>query len=250
MAPHNNDLILPSYSDTKSADAYDPTVGPQKLNQIGQSGSSTSSTPNPNNASLLAALKRPSIYEKNLNRRIPEVNLASLSFLFSEIVGWTHQNSKGIQQLESKLNILGYSIGPKVLELSYLRENQSNGNLKKTLKKDIKIIEILQFIHSVIWRNLFGKTADELEKSQDVENEFMIIDNEPIISQFIAVPRDLKQLNCCAFVAGIIEGLLDAAYFQANVTAHNVPRDGHPLRTVYLVKFDQSVIEREMVRFG
>ena len=172
MAPHNNDLILPSYSTAadKNSEVYDPTLGPQKLDQITASlvtTTSATSTPNPgqNFPSSSVALKKASIYDKNLNRRIPEVNLASLSFLFQEIVSWSHQNSKGIQQLENKLNILGYSIGPKVLELCYLRENQTNGNLKKTLKKDIRIIEILQFIHSVIWKSLFGKTADESEKS-------------------------------------------------------------------------------------
>lgn len=231
------DLILPLYAAHPKTEAYDPSTGPQRLD--GQS-----STPVP------TAGQRPLIYEKNLNRRAPEVNLAALTFLFSEMVLWTHSNSRGIQQLETKLNVLGYLIGLKILELSYLRENQTNGVLKKTLKKDVRIIEILQFIHLVIWKNLFGKTADDLEKSGEVENEFMIIDNDPIISQYISVPRDLKQLNCCAFVAGIIEGLLDSAFFQANVTAHNVPKEGYPLRTVYLVKFDDSVTEREMVRFG
>lgn len=53
-----------------------------------------------------------------------------------------------------------------------------------------------------------------------------------------------------AFTAGIIEGILDAAYFQAEVSAHTVEQEGFPLRTVFLVKFDRAVIEREAVRFS
>ena len=97
---------------------------------------------------------------------------------------------------------------------------------------------------------MFNKVADELEKSQDIANEFMVIDNNPVMSQFISVPRELKQLNCNAFIAGVIEGVLDAGYFQCNVSAHTVPRDGFPLRTVFLIKFDPAVIERENLRYG
>lgn len=213
---------------------------------------STSTTPASKKQTISVATPSSTIYDRNLNRRTPEVSISALSFLFAEIVSNCHENSKGISQLENKLNILGYSIGPRILELSYLRENQtqSNTSLKKLLKKNIKIIEILQFVYSTIWKNLFGKTADDLEKSQNMDNEYMIIDNDPVISQFISVPKDMKHLNCCAFVAGIVEGLLDSAYFLASVTAHNVPKDGFPLRTVYLVKFDDVVVERENVRFS
>lgn len=34
----------------------------------------------------------------------------------------------------------------------------------------------------------------------------MISDNEPLINQYISVPKEMNQLNCGAFVAGIIEG--------------------------------------------
>ncbi|ODV75233.1 transport protein particle component [Cyberlindnera jadinii NRRL Y-1542] len=78
----------------------------------------------------------------------------------------------------------------------------------------------------------------------------MITDNLPLISQFISVPKEFGQLNVGAFTAGIIEGILDAAYFQAEVSAHTVEQEGFPLRTVFLVKFDRAVIEREAVRFS
>ncbi len=60
--------------------------------------------------------------------------------------------------------MLGYQVGQKTLELINLREG-------KTAKRPLRIIEVLQFVHTTIWKTLFGKTADALEKSQDNENE-------------------------------------------------------------------------------
>ncbi len=50
-------------------------------------------------------------------------------------------------------------------------------------------------------------------------------------------------------MAGIIEGVCDGAAFPARVTAHSVgkPDDGEmwPGKTVFLVKFEPFVVERE-----
>ncbi|ODQ67864.1 hypothetical protein NADFUDRAFT_81000 [Nadsonia fulvescens var. elongata DSM 6958] len=97
---------------------------------------------------------------------------------------------------------------------------------------------------------LFNKAADGLEKSTDAENEYMIIDNDPLINRFISIPKDMSQLSCAAFCAGIIEAVLDGALFQATVTAHTVAMDNYPTRTVYLIKLDSSVLQREKTRFA
>lgn len=73
----------------------------------------------------------------------------------------------------------------------------------------------------------------------------MIIDNTPLTNQFISVPKDMSQLNCAAFVAGIIEGVCDGAGFESRVSAHNHSTDVWPSRTVFLVKFEDHVLERE-----
>lgn len=41
----------------------------------------------------------------------------------------------------------------------------------------------------------------------------MISDNEPILTKYISVPKELSQLNCNAFVAGIVEAVLDGCQF-------------------------------------
>lgn len=45
----------------------------------------------------------------------------------------------------------------------------------------------------------------------------MIIDSDPLISKFISIPKDFGQLNCNAFVAGIIEAILDGYQFVLNL---------------------------------
>ena len=41
----------------------------------------------------------------------------------------------------------------------------------------------------------------------------MIQDNDPVISQFISVPKELAGLNCAAFTAGVVEAILERAQF-------------------------------------
>ena len=41
----------------------------------------------------------------------------------------------------------------------------------------------------------------------------MIIDNDPPITRSISVPRDMSQLSCSSFSAGIVEAVLDGLGF-------------------------------------
>ena len=41
----------------------------------------------------------------------------------------------------------------------------------------------------------------------------MIIDNDPPIERHISVPRDMNQLSCSSFTAGIVEAVLDGLSF-------------------------------------
>lgn len=41
----------------------------------------------------------------------------------------------------------------------------------------------------------------------------MIHENSPVTNSFVSVPADMGHLNCAAFIAGIIAGMLDSARF-------------------------------------
>ncbi|KAL5614566.1 hypothetical protein BROUX41_004669 [Berkeleyomyces rouxiae] len=197
-----------------------------------------------------SSLKYPStgktIYNRPLNRsRTNELSQASFAYLFAEMVGYAQCRVRGIQDLEQRLNLQGHSIGLKLLDLLLFREPT------RTQTRPLTIIAVLAFIKQTVWQHLFGRQADRLEKSAnpDTPDEYMIFDNEPLVNQFISVPREMSQLNCAAFVAGIVEGICDGANFPAKVGAHSVGRadDGEmwPGRTVFLVKFAPEVLERE-----
>lgn len=144
-----------------------------------------------------------------------------------------------------RLNTQGHPIGLKLLDLLLYREPP------RTQTRPLHIIALLQFITTILWKHLFSRPADALEKSSNPEtpDEYMISDNEPLVNQYISVPKEMNQLNCAAFVAGIIEGVCDGSGFPARVTAHSVGKgeEGElwPGKTVFLVKFQPEVVERE-----
>lgn len=161
-----------------------------------------------------------------------------MSFLFSELVQQVQKSVTGIPELERKLSDHGYRIGQRCLELYTYRE-------LKNKKRETRLLAILQWIYTTLWKNLFGKSADTLEKSREAKDEYMLIDNDPMINRYISVPREMQALNCAAFVAGIVEGCMDGSVFPCKVTAHSVATEQFPNRTVFLVKLDASVLERE-----
>jgi len=161
------------------------------------------------------------------------------------MVSYAQKRVTGIQDLEKRLNTQGHPIGLKLLDLLLYRE------APRTQTRPLHIIALLQFITNVLWKHLFSRPADNLEKSSNPEtpDEYMISDNEPLVNQYISVPKEMSQLNCAAFVAGIIEGVCDGSGFPARVTAHSVGtgEEGElwPGKTVFLVKFQPEVVERE-----
>ncbi|KIY45264.1 TRAPP I complex [Fistulina hepatica ATCC 64428] len=184
------------------------------------------------------------IYDRSLTKpRISEVSLSAFAFLFSELVQYTQKRVSGINDLERRLNTLGYRVGTRVLELMVWRAESSS----KTPKREIRFLPALMSIHTQVWRAVFGKTADAIEKSVENADEYMIIDNDPPVERYISVPKDMSQLSCSSFTAGIVEAVLDGLGFPARVTSHNTPTTEHPSRTTILIKLEKSVLEREQL---
>ncbi|KAL8710045.1 MAG: hypothetical protein Q9220_005316 [cf. Caloplaca sp. 1 TL-2023] len=183
---------------------------------------------------------RKTIYDRNLNRtRTAELSRASFAYLFSEMVSYAQKRVTGIQDLERRLNEQGYPLGLRLLPLILYREPP------RTSVRPNRILPLLQFIHGPLWRHLFGRTADAIEHSSSANNEYMISDNEPLVNQYISIPKEMSQLNCAAYVAGIIEGVCDGCGLKAAVSAHNGGTEMWPGKTVFLIRFDEGVVERE-----
>jgi hypothetical protein len=207
----------------------------------------------------------------------PTVSLSAFSFLYSEMVQYHQNRVDSISELERRLEQTGYSVGLRVLELLSF--------LKRDFKRETRLMNILQFVSTTVWKSLFGKAADSLERSIDHADEFMIVDYSVLTSHYLTVPADYAGgLSADAYISGIIAGILDGAGFSARVTAHTVvleegecapavvsssgsggaggvtggnttiltPASGrNPLlpprkdKAVFLVKFDASVLTRD-----
>ena len=185
------------------------------------------------------------------------VSLSAFSFIFSELVQHNQGRIKSVGDFESRLEEAGYSVGHRVIE--YM------GVYERIGKRETDIVNMLQFICNRVWKFLFNKVADGLERSYDSEDEYMIHDREPITNYFVSLPQDVGQLDCAAYLAGIIAGVLDASRFYARVTAHTVQptaaeeggngggdNEEHNVeagqKTVFLVKFSPEVMLEEACR--
>ncbi|QIW94693.1 hypothetical protein AMS68_000211 [Peltaster fructicola] len=203
-------------------------------------------TPLPPRKSFEPSLRYPSnkktIYDRNLNRtKNTEISLASFAYLFNQLITYHHSRSPSVSELESRLNRAGYPIGIKLLDLLLYRQ-------PRAATRPTRLLELLQFIHGTLWRALFGRNADALEQSTTKKNEYMIVDNEPVVNTYISIPKEMSQLNCAAFVAGIMEGVCDAAAFSTDgVTAHWAGEGNEmwPGKTIFLLRFKDNVVERE-----
>lgn len=97
----------------------------------------------------------------------------------------------------------------------------------------------------------------------------MIRDDEALTNYWISMPKEMARLNCAAFIAGMVRGVLDGAGFvstapRARVAAHGsgsacgvqgvqsctvqavtTPSEGPRDKTVFLVKFTDLAMARE-----
>nr|CAO98833.1 subunit of the transport protein particle (TRAPP) complex [Nakaseomyces delphensis] len=214
-----------------------------------------------------------SIYNESLIFKKNEVSLSAMAFLYQEIISDIHNDCKDINEFETRLAQLGHNIGIRLIELLNFRasatfsskhflssgstasantppvlSSEQDGSLAnfitKMRRRDLKILDVLQFIHGSLWSYMFGHVSNDLVKSSERENEYMIVDNKPILTQFISG----ESVSCDYFVCGIIHGYLDGAGFPSKVTPHSMPQDGYDSRLVYLIQFDRQVLEREGLR--
>jgi len=68
-----------------------------------------------------------------------------------------------VSDLEKKLDELGYGVGLRMMELISIKD--------RATKRETRLINMLQYLSSTIWKHLFNKVADNLERSNDNEDE-------------------------------------------------------------------------------
>lgn len=145
-------------------------------------------------------MMRNSVLDKTLTRNKVEVSVDAYLLLFSEIVQYSQSRVLTVVELQTRLHELGRDVGSRIIDLYFVKERNS--------KREIKMINILLFVKTTLWKCLFGKEADKVEHANDNENTYYIIDKEPMVNKYISVPKDKGSLNCGSFMAGIIEAVL------------------------------------------
>ncbi|KAF2659714.1 TRAPP I complex [Lophiostoma macrostomum CBS 122681] len=149
------------------------------------------------------------IYDRNLNRsKNAELSRAAFAYLFVEMISYAQKNVKDISALEKRLNTQGYPLGLRLLDLLLSRSPSPLSSIRPT-----RIITLLQFIGNTLWRHLFARAADALERSESDAGQYMIFDNDPMVNSYISLPREMRGFNAAAYVAGVIEGFCDGAGF-------------------------------------
>merc|ERR1711981_1032101 len=170
------------------------------------------------------------IFDAPLSNGRSTVSLAAFTLLFSEVIKYFQQDVDSYDELEQKLTKFGRAIGYKLSDIITVRErtrlgqslnltslNQVNTN---KLVRETNLLNMLLFIKSYVWKSLFGKDADKLEKSQDETETYYIIDSQPIITSYVSA-NESTGFNAMAYAAGIVEAILEGAGFPASITAHH-----------------------------
>ncbi|KAL6049086.1 Trafficking protein particle complex subunit 5 [Balamuthia mandrillaris] len=175
------------------------------------------------------------ILDRPVSKGKKEVTLSAFGYLFSELVSYTRARHNDVNGMEDKLAEIGYPIGERVLELVSYRE--------KNFKRETELQKFLRFICENVWKSLFGKPA-VLGRFPTKENEYTITpseDDDATVNKFVSVPKDYESMNCAAFVAGMIKGMLESAGFTTeSVVAYYLEE-----KTVFWMRVDQHVIDRE-----
>lgn len=183
-------------------------------------------------------MKRSSFYDKNLKIK-KEVSDTAFFLLFSEIVQYCLKKDKNT--LAEQLEELGYPLGPRFLELICFRE--------KSCKKELKIVDILFFISKYLWPCVFSKSIASVEQHAEYNHMYMLKEENSLCNRYVSLHRGQKTVNCSAFAAGLVEGLLNAAGFSSRVIAYYDNDDGKgensEEKTTYVIYFAPEIVERD-----
>lgn len=154
---------------------------------------------------ISAVRPKTSILDKSLSKGRNEVSLSCFALLFSEVVQYCQNKVYTVPELQNKLAEMGHDVGVKLIDLLIVRE--------RNCKRETKLLNMLLFIKSTLWKNLFGHEADKVELANDDDKTYYIIEKDPLVNKYISVPKDKGSLNCAVFTAGIIEAVLCGSGF-------------------------------------
>lgn len=167
-------------------------------------------------------------------------------------VGNSMSNSNAVTANNSGSTAFTIASSGSTVSNSFDEEFNTLGkDISRMKRRDLQIIDTLQFIHGTVWSYLFGHVSSDLVKAQGNDTEYRIVDNEPQWTQFISGERNQLHYESCNYMlCGVIEGFLNESGFPSEVSAHWQPTDTQPQRVVFLIQFHPQVVAREQLRYS
>lgn len=167
------------------------------------------------------------ILDRPLPKQRGEVSESAYLYLFSEVVQYCQTRAQTPDEFKERLAAVGHSMGVRHAELLAYRSTR--------LQRFTDLTEALKFVSSTAWKALFGKEADGLEKVTGSKSTCLLLFFPPFFAQLHTrhtwharthtdyISDDSLLINkyvakdasatCAAFVAGIVQGILDGASF-------------------------------------
>ncbi len=145
--------------------------------------------------------------------------MSTFAYVFSELVQYSQSQVDNTGDLERRLEEVGMCMGGMLVELLNSRAAGTGGGpvglVPVSLTRHTRLLDILRYMYTTVWKYLFGRQAKDLQQSNDTKDEYMISDDEDSLwmGKFVSVPKDMGSFNCHAFLAGIVRGVLDTAGF-------------------------------------
>lgn len=126
---------------------------------------------------------------------------SAFSFLLSEYIQYSIDRTRNIEQTDLELSKLGYQVGLRIFEhLCSFRKQKLTNN----------IIDVLFFIKNIVWKEIYLKDADSVEKID--ERNYLLVEKYSLISRY---------MDGSAFNVGLVKSILDSCHIRTNgITAH------------------------------
>lgn len=100
--------------------------------------------------------------------------------------------------------------------------------------KHLSFITLLQFIQDTVWKYMFGKKADDIQKINEDDSSYAIIDNEPLIASLV-LPAKFNE-----FICGIIKGVVESANYKCESVNTQILEDKkYSNKSAYIIKLQK-----------
>lgn len=153
------------------------------------------------NVDFLSEALRPKLMDQ-------AIGISTFGHLFNEYFQYCQRQASSFEMCEKMLTDLGRRVGPKVFSMCVLwQKSLLQDKTSPTTNVFNKAENVLKFIREDVWKFLFNRQADDLQKLIQVQNEYYLIEKTPIIDYYVSFPKDYQGVQPSLFLAGIIESI-------------------------------------------